>query len=43
MKQPFEHDMEEMHWRFSESISEFDRIRETDFLKTFPELEELYY
>ena len=28
---------------FSESISEFDRIRGTDFLETFPELEELYY
>jgi len=28
---------------FSESISLFDRIRGTDFLKTFPELEELYY
>ena len=43
MKQSLEHDLNEMHWRFSESISEFDRLRGTDFLETFPELEELYY
>jgi len=43
MKQSLEHDLNEMHWRFSESISEFDKLRGTDFLETFPELEELYY
>ena len=34
---------EDYRMRFSESISEFDRIRGTDFIETFPELEELYY
>ena len=34
---------EDYRMKFSESISEFDRIRGTDFIETFPELEELYY
>jgi organic radical activating enzyme len=44
MKEPVsEEELKDMSWRFSESISSFDRIRNTNFLKTFPELESLYY
>jgi organic radical activating enzyme len=44
MKEPVsEEELKDMSWRFSESISSFDKIRNTNFLKTFPELESLYY
>jgi len=44
MKEPVkDKEIEEMHWRFSESITRFDEMRNTDFLSTFPELKELYY
>jgi len=44
MKEPVEDkELEEMHYRFSESISKFDELRGTDFETTFPELKELYY
>jgi organic radical activating enzyme len=44
MKEPVkDKELEEMHWRFSESILKFDELRNTDFLSTFPELKELYY
>ena len=44
MKEPVnEKELEEMHWRFSESVNKFDRLRNTDFLTLFPELKDLYY
>ena len=36
-------ELEDMHYKFSESISKFDELRGTDFETTFPELRELYY
>ena len=44
MKEPVdEKELEKMHFRFSESINQFDRLRNTDFLTLFPELKDLYY
>ena len=44
MEEPIkDEDIEEMHWRFSDSITKFDQLRNTDFLSTFPKLKDLYF
>ena len=36
-------DIDQLHMQFCESVSEWDRLRVTDFQETFPELKSLYY
>lgn len=38
-----EKELQDMQWRFCESVAQFDKLRGTDFLETFPELEDIYY